>query len=51
MSIKELVLDVEGSPCDVALRVRAEEIVKFRHVVGRDWLEYIYNVSIILSGY
>ena len=25
-------------------RVRAEEIVKFRRVVGSDWLEYIYNV-------
>ena len=24
--------------------VRAEEIVKFRRVVGSDWLEYIYNV-------
>ena len=24
---------------------RAEEIVKFRRVVGSDWLEYIYNVS------
>ena len=23
---------------------RAEEIVKFRRVVGSDWLEYIYNV-------
>ena len=26
------------------LVVRAEEIVKFRRVVGSDWLEYIYNV-------
>ena len=26
------------------LRGRAEEIVKFRRVVGSDWLEYIYNV-------
>ena len=25
-------------------RARAEEIVKFRRVVGSDWLEYIYNV-------
>ena len=25
-------------------RFRAEEIVKFRRVVGSDWLEYIYNV-------
>ena len=24
--------------------IRAEEIVKFRRVVGSDWLEYIYNV-------
>ena len=23
---------------------RVEEIVKFRRVVGSDWLEYIYNV-------
>ena len=30
-------LNFEGS-------VRAEEIVKFRRVVGSDWLEYIYNV-------
>ena len=26
------------------VRIRAEEIVKFRRVVGSDWLEYIYNV-------
>ena len=25
-------------------RSRAEEIVKFRRVVGSDWLEHIYNV-------
>ena len=25
-------------------RDRVEEIVKFRRVVGSDWLEYIYNV-------
>ena len=28
----------------VGLEDRAEEIVKFRRVVGSDWLEYIYNV-------
>ena len=27
-----------------AITVRAEEIVKFRRVVGSGWLEYIYNV-------
>ena len=26
------------------VKARAEEIVKFRRVVGSDWLEYIYNV-------
>ena len=35
MYIKVLVIVVGG---------RAEEVVKFRHVVGSDWLEYIYNV-------
>ena len=31
----------------IAVRVaaRVEEIVKFRHVVGSDWLEYVYNVE------
>ena len=31
-------------PSEDLSRVRAEEIVKFRRVVGSDWLEYIYNV-------
>ena len=26
------------------INLRVEEIVKFRRVVGSDWLEYIYNV-------
>ena len=36
----------EGKVCKatIVLQVRAEEIVKFRRVVGSDWLEYIYTV-------
>ena len=45
-----VVAKCQSSRCSrVAVRssvghVRAEEIVKFRRVVGSDWLEYIYNV-------
>ena len=33
-----------GLPYGSRRTIRAEEIVKFRRVVGSDWLEYIYNI-------
>ena len=34
-----------GNGCKATPKARAEEIVKFWHVVASDWLEYIYNVQ------